>query len=62
MFLFRHPSQIPRPFGRGFLFNGLLCILFGLAILIAPELLAYLVALFLLLVGTSLLTAWWKMK
>lgn len=49
-------------FGNGFLFNGLLCVFFGLAILAAPELLAYFVATVLLIIGASLLTTWWKIK
>ncbi|NLG07566.1 DUF3096 domain-containing protein [Candidatus Peribacteria bacterium] len=44
----------------GLLFNGILCVLFGFAILVAPELLAYIVATFLIIVGISLIAAWWK--
>ena len=42
--------------------NGLLCMLFGLAILAAPELLAYIVATFLIVVGASLLAMGWKAR
>lgn len=49
-------------FGGGLFFNGLLCVLFGIAILNAPELLAYFVAILLLILGTWLLTMWWQMR
>ncbi len=49
-------------FGGSLLFNGLLCFVFGIAILAAPNLLAYFVATILLIMGTSLLTAWWKIR
>ncbi len=49
-------------FGNALLFNGMLCVFFGLAILAAPDLLAYFVAAILLIIGTSLLTAWWKVR
>ena len=48
--------------GSGLLFNGLLCILFSVAIFTNPDLLAFLVATFLLIIGVSLLTTWWKMR
>ncbi len=48
--------------GAGLLFNGLLCILFALAIFSAPELLAYFIATLLLIMGISLLATWWKFK
>lgn len=60
LFHFGH-KQTPS-FGTGFLFNGLLCVFFGLAILAAPELLAYFVATILLIIGTSMLTTWWKIR
>lgn len=64
MFFFLRSSTGTKGIGtglrNGLLFNGLLCVFFGLAILAAPELLAYLVALLLIIVGVSLLTAWWK--
>lgn len=50
------------PTGGGLLFNGLLCVFFGLAILAAPELLAYFVATVLLFFGVTLLTAWWNVR
>ena len=49
-------------FGPGLLFNGIICILFGIAILMAPELLAYIVATFLIIIGVSLLAMWWKVR
>lgn len=52
----------PPTFGNGLLFNGLLSVFFALAILAAPELLAYFVAVILLVLGTSMLTAWWKIR
>jgi hypothetical protein len=41
---------------------GLLCVFAGLAIIAAPELLAYFVAGLLIIVGCSLLGAWWRMR
>lgn len=52
----------PSPFGKTFLTGGLLCTLFGIAILIQPDLIAYLVATFFLVIGLSLLGTWWKMR
>ena len=46
----------------GLLLNGILCIIFGLAILAAPDLLAFIVAIFLIIIGLSLLGAWYKVK
>lgn len=60
--LFHFGGSRPPQFGNALLFNGLLCVFFGLAILAAPELLAYFVATILLIIGTSLLTSWWKMR
>ncbi|MDD5026108.1 MAG: DUF3096 domain-containing protein [Candidatus Peribacteraceae bacterium] len=64
MFFFLRNSTGTKGIGsgirNGLLFNGLLCVVFGLGILAAPELLAYLVAVFLIVVGVGLLTAWWK--
>lgn len=57
-----HSRGTAFPMGGGFLFNGLLCVFFGLAILAAPELLAYFVATMLLFFGATLLTAWWKVR
>lgn len=62
MFHFGSRPQRPLPIGNGLLFNGLLCCFFALAILSAPELLAYFVAVILLVMGTSMLTAWWKLR
>lgn len=41
---------------------GLLCLLFGIAIFAAPELLAYLVGSFFVLIGVSILAAWWNAR
>jgi uncharacterized membrane protein HdeD (DUF308 family) len=66
MFLFsQHRSSIPtgrNPFGSSLLVNGVLCMLFGLAILAAPELLAYIVASFMIIVGASLIISWWRIR
>lgn len=51
-----------RTFGSGILTGGLLSLLFGLAIIAAPELLAYIVASFFIVTGVSLLMTWWAMK
>lgn len=51
-----------RRFGSGLLLFGLLSLGFGLAILAAPDLLAYLVASFFIAVGVSLLLAWHRMR
>lgn len=48
--------------GNVLLFNGLLCVFFGLAILAAPELLAFFVATILIFIGVSILTMWWKVR
>lgn len=61
LFQFGHHNQRP-VFGNGLLFNGLLCVFFGIAILAAPELLAFFVATILLIIGASFLTAWWKVR
>lgn len=67
MFFGFHHSLNSRPpyrssaAGTGMLLNGIICVLFGLAILAAPELLAYLVASFLIVIGSSILLMWWKL-
>ncbi len=62
MFLFRSPSPYGNksPFGSMFLSAGVLSLAFGLAILIAPDLLAYLVATFFIVMGVSLLSTWFS--
>ncbi len=67
MFFFRHSSgyELKRSgatFGTGLLTVGLLCVLFGLAVFIAPELLAYIVGGFLIVIGVTLLSTWWQMR
>ena len=44
------------------LITGLLALLFGIAILIQPDLIAYLVATFFIVIGLSLLGTWWRLK
>lgn len=55
-------GRSPMPFGSSMLMLGLLCVIFGLAIIAAPELLAYFVASFLIVVGVSFLGVWWRMR
>jgi len=58
-----HFGNHPRsPFGSSLIFSGALCLLFGFAIILAPELLAYFVATLLIIMGTSMLVAGWKMR
>ena len=61
---FRHAPSVydNRPFGSSLLVTSLLCLLFGSAILVAPELLAYIVATFLILVGVVLFMFWWRVR
>lgn len=47
--------------GKSFLTSGLLSLLFGIMILIQPDLIAYLVATFFIVIGVSLLGTWWKL-
>jgi hypothetical protein len=65
-FLFSQRSQPyakgPAPFSGSLLTLGLLSILFGLAIVSAPELLAYIVAGFFLFAGVWMLGLWWKIR
>lgn len=57
------PYQQPRsPFGSSFFTLGILSILFGIAILITPELLAYLVAGFFIFAGIWMLGLWQRMR
>lgn len=51
-----------RAIGSGLLSGGLLSLLFGLAIIAAPELLAYIVASFFIVTGVSLLMTWWSLR
>ena len=63
MRLFHRQQTVPPPVvGQGLLLNGLICVAFGLAVLAAPELLAYLVAIVLIVLGVSLLSTWWKLR
>lgn len=48
--------------GVSLIVHGLFCALFGVAIIIAPELLAYLVAAFFFIVGVSLVSTGMRMR
>ncbi len=48
--------------GSGMLSLGLLSLLFGLLVFLAPELLAYLVASFFVILGASMVSMWWRMR
>lgn len=64
-FLFRPHSQPygrPPSMGPSLLMAGIVCILIGLAVIAAPELIAYFVAGIFIFVGLSLLGAWWRMR
>ena len=62
-FLYRKEQGMsPRPWGSSLMTSGLLCILFGIAIISAPELLAYIVAIFFILLGASLFVTGWRMR
>lgn len=58
-------SYVSKPrnmFASSILTSGLMALLFGIAILINPDLIAYLVATFFIVIGLSLLGTWWKMR
>lgn len=55
-------QQQARSAGSGLLFNGIIFVLFSLAIFNDPAIVAYLVAVLLMIVGISMLTAWWKIR
>jgi hypothetical protein len=61
-FISHHAKYGRSPFGFPFLGTGLVLTCTGLAILAAPELLAYFVATIFLLIGISLLSYGWKMR
>lgn len=46
----------------GLLSAGLLSLVFGLLIIAAPELLAYIVASFFVVSGVGMLAAWWRLR
>jgi uncharacterized membrane protein HdeD (DUF308 family) len=48
--------------GSSLLTTGLLSLAFGLAIIAAPQLLAYIVASFFIVTGVSLLLTWWRLR
>ena len=41
---------------------GLLSLAFGIAVLVAPDLLAYLVATFFIIMGISFVSTWWNLR
>jgi len=58
----RQPYEKGSSFLRSsLLLLGIVCVLFGIAIIEAPELLAYIVATFFIVTGVSLLMTWCKM-
>jgi uncharacterized membrane protein HdeD (DUF308 family) len=62
-FLQRRSSIPPRsPFGGSMLINGVLTLLFGIVILVEPDLIAYIVATFLIVIGVSMIYSWWKLR
>ncbi len=63
-FLHRRSSYpgAPSSGGSSLLGSSLLCLLFGLAILAAPDLLAYFIASFLILIGLMLFGMWWRIR
>jgi len=67
MFMFKNRSGYEVSRGRGsvqsgLLSTGLLSLLVGLAIIAAPELLAYIVASFFVVTGITLLLTWWNLR
>ena len=65
MFFLHRTSQqgfSGRPWGSSLMTSGALCILFGIAIIAAPELLAYIVATFLIFIGVWMLMAWYRLR
>lgn len=67
MFMFKQQNGYEVSRGRGgvrsgLLSTGLLSLFFGLAIIAAPELLAYIVASFFVVMGVSLLLTWWNLR
>jgi uncharacterized membrane protein HdeD (DUF308 family) len=55
-------GQPQSPFGSSLPLLGTVSILFGLAIISAPELLVYLVAGFFIVTGIWLLGLWWRIR
>lgn len=49
-------------FGSSLLANGILCVLFGMLILANPDLIAYIVALFFIIAGATLILMWWRLR
>jgi len=61
-FLSHHFRYSRLPFGSSMTFSGLLFTVTGIAILAAPELLAYFVATLLIIIGITLLSSAWKAR
>jgi uncharacterized membrane protein HdeD (DUF308 family) len=63
LFLLRHSKQAEyrragSATGSGMLSLGMLSLLFGILVFLAPELLAYLVASFFVIIGASMVAMW----
>jgi len=59
----RHSSIPTRsPFGSSFLVNGILFLLLGLLILAEPDLIAYIIAILLIVTGASMIVSWWRLR
>ena len=59
-----HSSEIVRPrtgLRSTLLFGAIISLAFGIAVLINPDLIADLVALFFIFVGVSMLGTWWRL-
>ncbi len=52
----------PNLLGSSLFTTGLIALLFGIAILIQPDLIAYLVATFFIVIGISLIGTWWSLR
>lgn len=67
LFFLRHSSgyelrRTGNAIGAGLLSLGLLSLLFGIAVFAAPQLLAYIVASFFVIVGLSMIATWWRLR
>jgi len=56
----KYSSPLQKRFAGFLLPNGLLLLLLGIAILVNPDLLATIVAFFMIFFGANLLMIWWK--
>lgn len=67
MFLFHFGNKQPyegngTTFSGGLMLYGTICLVFGIAILLAPQLLAFIVATLLIFVGLTMLTTGWRIR